>query len=200
MLFQRAELKRENSQLARLKQHGRGLPPLQNPSSLGTYADDEARREIFIADVGKRITAHGTLDTIEYLRTAFRFTKKQAKAVLDEARRELAAKMQAETEIMRNVGLARIESMLRRARDACDLTNEIRAFKEWARITGAYQTVEGTKGDLAALLRELSQDQGPDPKKVIDAEFTVEGEEQAEDHWQAPEDFKEFEEDRGPVD
>lgn len=193
MLYQRDALTREHSQLARMRENAPNKA-LQNRSSLSVYLDDETRRELFIADVGKRLVANGTEHTTDYLRTVFRFSRAQAKAVIDEARRELAYKLQAETELLRSVAIARLESIMRRARDACDLMNEIRATKEWLRVVGAYSSQDGAQGDLAALMRELSKLEGPDPTKIVDAEFTVEGEEEEATHWQAPEDFAGFEE------
>lgn len=178
----------------------RAQAPLQNPSNLVTFADDAHRRELFIADIGKRITINGTGHTVDYLRKAYQFSLKQARAVSDEAKRELHAKIQGDTDIMRSVIIARLESVARRAADACDLSNEIRAVKELARVLGVYTTEESGLGDLAVLLRDMSGKQGPDPKKIIDVEhYEVDDEAEAsEETWTPPGKFKEFEEPKLP--
>lgn len=186
-LFDRRVLADRQSVVQRV----RNQEPLQNPSRLTVFEDDANRRDLFIADVGKRVTINGTGHTSDYLRRTFQFTKVQSKAVIDEAKRELHAKIQGETELMRSVAIARLESIMRRAKDACDLSNEIRATKEWLRVLGVYSTEEGGLGDLAALLRELSGDQGPDPTKIVEAEFEVTEEAAKEEHWVAPQ-FNEF--------
>lgn len=191
LLFQQEKLKAQQRIVTIVRE--RSPLPLHNPSQLSVYEDDFLRRELFIADVAKRLTLDGTVHTLDYIRRTFRFSRKIAHAIVREAQQEIHSKLQGETDLARSVAINRLESIMRRAKDACDLSNEIKAFKEYARILGIYPTEEGGLGDLAKVLRTIARSEGPDPTQVVEmTDDKEEGQELIE--WSAPEQFEELEE------
>jgi hypothetical protein len=150
-------------------------------------ADDPNRRALFLSDVARRIMAHGTQKTSDFLRKLYHFSKRQSMAIIKEARIELAADMATAREELRGVANARVEDLMRRAREACDISNEIKALKEWMRLFGLYDTDDAGLGDFAALMRKVTAEADAN---VIDAEFTVEVKEEEttpRESWAIPE-------------
>lgn len=137
---------------------------------LSSLANDTDRRSIFLADVGKRVVARGSAETVLYLRRVFKFSKDEASAVVREARKELTQGLTTQTEELRAVAEARLETLMRRADAACDLTNYGRALKEWIRLHGLFRQDDTTMGDFSELIRRVTDASVPGAK-VIDAEF-----------------------------
>jgi hypothetical protein len=156
-----------------------------------SLANDPDRRSLFLADVSMRVMAKGATHTANYLQRMFHFRRKVAWEIVKEARREMAAAMATQTDELRAVAEARLESLMRKADKACDLTNYGRALKEWMRLHGLYRQDDTTLGDFAALMRTVTAE--ADAHKIVDAEFTVTGEEDEKPaervDWQEPAGF-----------
>jgi len=154
------------------------------------FVDDGDRRALFLAEVAQLVTAKGTSWTEQHLRKVFKFTVKVARAVIQEARRELADRMRETTTELRAIASDRLEDLMRRAAHACDLDAEVKVLKEWMRLHGLYKQDEGG-GDIAALIRRVSALDGPDGStKVIDAEFSTPDDPPEVETWGAPENWE----------
>jgi hypothetical protein len=177
---------REVSAREKLERAERHLPAPEPITK--SLAGDEARRALFLADVSKRVVANGSTHTASYLQRVFRFSKKAAWAVIKEARKEVAAAMETQTDALRGVAEARLERLMRKADAACDLTNYGRALKEWMRLHGLYRADDTTLSDFAKLMQEITaSEDGARTAQVVDAEFTVnEDGENEEVEWQEP--------------
>lgn len=170
------------------------LQPLPGSSVM---ADDAERRHLFLSEVGTKLTAKGTEFTVKWLWRVYRISRRAARLIVSEARRELADQHRATVMELRGLASARLEDALRRARLAGDLNEEVKILKEWMRLHGLYAAEDQGALDLASIIRRISAAEGAGalPQgKVIEADFTVkddDGEEEpAEQSWAIPEEWE----------
>ena len=177
-LFRRDERAREIAVMERSLTH-----PMVEDTLLPV--SDMDRRGMFLSIVQKKVMAEGAAGAREYLRSVYHFSKGQASAIIREARIELVADMATVREELRALADARLEDIMKRARGACDLSNEIKALKEYMRLHGLFEVVDTGLGDFADLMRKVT---AAADAQVIDAEFTVkEEEEEPSEPWAMPE-------------
>lgn len=172
----------------------RALQPLPGSKVM---TDDVERRHLFLSEVGTKLTAKGTEFTVKWLWRVYRISRKAARLIVSEARRELADQHRASVQDLRGLASARLEDALRRARNACDLGEEVKILKEWMRLHGLYAAEDQGALDLASIIRKISAAEGPGaiPQgEVVDAEFTIKDEEgnevPKEESWSLPNEWE----------
>lgn len=155
--------------------------------------EDPDRRGMFLADVQRRVMHQGSQKTRSHLRKVYRFSRKQANAIIKEARIELVADMATVREELRALADARLEDIMRRALTAGDLSNEVKALKEYMRLHGLFEVSDTGLGDIADLMRKITAEADG---AVVEAEFTVDDETPLpETEWGTPQRIDTLEED-----